>query len=232
MQVGPYELDNVYQGDCLELMKQLPDKSIDLVLTDPPYGIGESMKNHKSRGKYAFGGKSTTKQLAKGKDYGYSEWDKSPPPIEYFNELFRVSKNQVIFGGNYFNLPPSSCWIVWDKDNGDNDFADCELAWTSFKSAIRKFKWRKMGMLQEDMKNKEVWQHPTQKPLPLFRWILEKYTGSCDIVLDPFLGSGTTAVAAKQLNRRFLGFEINPVYVAIAEKRLNQEVLSQWTLTN
>jgi DNA modification methylase len=224
MKIGPYELDRVYQGDCLELMKCLPDKSIDLVLTDPPYGLN-NMNWDRQSSRLGYG-------LATPKNYGDTDWDKKPPSKECFNEILRISKNQIIFGGNYFNLPPSSCWIVWDKDNGSNDFADAELAWSSFKSAVRLFKWRWNGMLQEKMNWKEERVHPTQKPLSLMRWCLEKYSGACESILDPFMGSGTTCLAAKQLGRHYLGFELEQKYVDIANKRLKQEVLSQWTLTN
>ena len=208
-------INKVTQGDCLELMKQLPDKSIDLILTDPPYGIGEAKGKNKSRCK-----------LAKAKDYGISEWDDHIPNKEVFDEIFRVSKNQIIFGGNYFveNLKNSPCWIVWDKNNS-GDFADCELAWTSFKTAVRKFKWTWNGMIQENMKNKEVRKHPTQKPIELMRWCLENYSKEGDLVLDPFLGSGTTARACKDLKRDFIGFEISKEYCEVARDRLKQEVL-------
>lgn len=141
----------------------------------------------------------------------------------------RVSKNQIIFGGNYFaeNLSNSSCWIVWDKDNAESFFADCELAWTSFPTAIRKFKWKWMGMLQENMGNaKEFRHHPTQKPLALMEFCLQNYSKENDLILDCFLGSGTTAVACKKLNRRFIGIEISSDYCKIAEDRLKQGVLN------
>ena len=133
------QLNRIYNMDCLEGMKQMDNKSIDLVLTDPPYGIGEAAGKNKTRD-----------GLTQATDYGDLDWDDAPPTKEYFNEIFRISKNQIIFGGNFFELPPSPCWIVWDKDNS-GDFADAELAWTSFKSAVRIFKWRWNGMLQEDM---------------------------------------------------------------------------------
>lgn len=204
--------------DALELLKQLPDKCVDLVLTDPPYGIGEkNIQNNKSRGKLA--------KATEWKDNG--KWDNNIPSEEVFKEIFRVSKNQIIFGGNYMveNLKNSSCWIVWDKDNGDNDFADCELAWTSFDTAVRKFKWRWNGMLQEKMNSKEKRFHPTQKPVPLFRWILEKYSKPNELILDCFIGSGTTAVACKQLGRNFIACDNCQEYVNIANKRLSQDVL-------
>ena len=144
-----------YNADNLEIMAQYPDKYFDLSIIDPPYGIGESGQTNKSRGK-----------LAVAKDYGNKNWDNAPPPKEVFDELFRISKNQIIFGANHFisRIPfDSSCWIVWDKDNGANDFADCELAWTSFGTAVRKFKWTWNGMLQQNMKNKQVRLHPDRK---------------------------------------------------------------------
>ena len=157
-------------------------------------------------------------------------WDKNKIQKQYFTEMFRVSKNQIIFGGNHYGsiLGDTTCYLVWDKDNGDINFSDCELAWTSFKTTIRKFKWKWNGMLQEKMKWKEIRFHPTQKPLALFRWILKKYSKENEIILDPFLGSGTTAVAAKQLGRKFIGFEIEPKYIAIANERLNLEKLDRW----
>ena len=204
---------NLILGDCLEEMKKMPDKSVDLVLTDPPYGI---KRNKQAMGK---GG-----GIAKHIDYGKYNWDNSIPEKEVFNEIFRISKNQIIFGGNYFieYLKNSSCWIVWDKDNGTTDFADCELLWTSFNSAVRKIKWRWSGMLQEDMKNKDKRVHPTQKPRGVLRWLIDKYSKKDDIILDPFMGSGTTGVACKELGRDFIGIEINKEYYDIAQNRINQ----------
>jgi site-specific DNA-methyltransferase (adenine-specific) len=205
----------VIEGDCLEIMRGFADKSFDLVLTDPPYGIGEAAGKNKSRGK-----------LAIAKDYGNESWDDEPPSKEYFDEMRRVSKNQIIFGGNYFadNLPASSCWLVWDKNNGANDFADCELAWTSLERAVRLFKYTWNGMIQEDMKHKERRAHPTQKPLELMKWCLSQVPDAVTI-LDPFMGSGTTLVAAKYLGRNATGIEISPKYCEIARNRLSQEML-------
>lgn len=215
-------VNKIINGDCLEVMKGIPDKSIDLLLTDPPYGINVG-KDFKGRANTQFG-----QAAAPSKDYGDIFWDETIPSKEVFNEIFRVSKNQVIFGGNYFTeyLKPSSCWIVWDKNNVGNDYADCELAWTSFKTALRKFKWTWNGMIQENMGNaKEIRQHPTQKPVPLMEWILQKYSKETDIILDPFLGSGTTTRACMNLKRNFIGIEISPEYCKIAEQRLKQQVL-------
>ena len=208
------EVNKIYNDDCLNVLKQLPDKSIDLVLTDPPYGIGEAKKNNASRGK-----------LAIAKDYGKKDWDDRIPQKEIFDEIFRVSKNQIIFGGNYFveYLNNSSCWLVWDKNNGANDFADCELAWTNFKSAVRKYKWTWNGMLQEDMKHKDIRIHPTQKPLKLFEMILRDYSRENDLILDCFSGSGTTAVACHNLNRRFICIEKDYDYWKASVERLERE---------
>lgn len=166
-------------------------------------------------------GKGGNKRIVAPKSYtGFD--DSRIPSKEVFQEMIRISKNQIIFGGNYFteHLPPSSCWIVWDKDNAESFFADCELAWTSFNTAVRKIKWKWFGMLQEDMKNKEVRYHPTQKPVEVFRWILEKYSKPDEIIFDPFLGSGTSAIAAKMCNRKYIGVEISDEYCAIARQRV------------
>lgn len=197
----------IYHGDCLEIMPLLP--KVDLVVTDPPYGI-----NVASNG--TVGGR----KLAAVKDYGKCEWDKEIPKPELFKMIYDKSENQVIFGGNYFAiyLSNSPCWLVWDKDNTGN-FADCELVYTSFKSATRKIKYRWNGMLQGNMKEKEFREHPTQKPVPVLRWIIEHYHFN-GIVLDPYLGSGTTLVACKELNRNGIGIEINEKYCEIAKKRL------------
>ena len=149
----------VFNIDCMELMARYPDKHFDLAVVDPPYGIGEDGASNHSRGKFA---KPTL--------YTPKNWDKEPPPLQYFYELFRVSKNQIVWGANHFisRMPyDSSCWIVWDKDNSGY-FADCELAWTSLNTAVRKFKWRWNRMLQQNMKDKEVRIHPTQKPIALY----------------------------------------------------------------
>ena len=203
-------LDKIICGDCLEVMRGLPDKSVDLVLTDPPYGIGEAKGKNKTRGR-----------LAKAKDYGVYDWDDHIPDGEVFDEIRRVSKHAIIFGGNYFAeyLANSPCWLVWDKDNS-GDFADCELAWTNFHTAVRKFTFRWNGMLQGDMKEKETRYHPTQKPVKLFRQILDSYSNPGDIILDPFLGSGTTAVACVETGRHFIGIELEEKYCEIARRRV------------
>ncbi len=201
-----------YNIDCMEYMKTLPDKSFDLCICDPPYGIGESgEKNH------------TRTKLAAAKNYKpFAGLDREPPPQEYFSELFRVSKNQIIWGANHFisRMPQdSSCWIVWDKENGENDFADCELAYTSFKTAVRKFVFRWQGMLQGDMKNKENRIHPTQKPVALYEWLINNYAKQGDKILDTHLGSGSSRIAAYNLGFDFVGCEIDEDYFKAQEER-------------
>ena len=195
-------INKIICGDCLGVMKEMPDKSVDLVLTDPPYGININ--------------KSSRLSISRG--FGHETWDREQPSKEYFNEIFRVSSSQVIWGGNYFNLSATRCFLIWDKQNDERDFADCELAWTSFDSVARIFRKR-----PQNMDGGKV--HPTQKPLALFTWILNKYSNESDLIFDPFLGSGTTVEACKLLHRNFIGIEINPDYCKIAEERLAQGVL-------
>lgn len=206
-----------YNMDCMQGMKEFPDKYFDLAIVDPPYGIGENGDTNHTRSK-----------LTKAKDYkAFSGNDLKPPDKEYFDELFRVSKNQIICGANHFisKIPyDSSCWIVWDKDNGDNDFADCELAWTSFDSAVRKFKYRWHGMLQENMKNKEIRIHPTQKPIALYEWILSRYAKDGDKILDTHVGSASSLIACYNTNHKFVGFELDEYYYKVSKQRLDTEM--------
>lgn len=214
--IEPYHQEEagiIYCADCREILPKLP--KVDLVLTDPPYGINRHKLNMGKGG-----------GIAKHKNYGKFDWDTKSPSKDIFELIFHLSKNQIIWGSNHFSehLPSSPCWFVWDKDNIGTDFADCELAFTSLKSAVRKFKWRWSGMLQENMKNKDDRFHPTQKPLALIKWCLSFFP-EAQIICDSYLGSGTTAVAAKELGRKFIGIEISEEYCAIAKKRLRQGVL-------
>ena len=204
---------NIYNMDCLEAMSKMQDNEFDLAIVDPPYGIDVG---NQSQGK---GG-----GVAKKIDYTVKDWDKSSPDLEYFKELKRVSKNQIIWGANHFiNKIPfgSPCWIVWDKVNGGTDFADCELAYTSFKTAVRKISWRWSGMLQQDMKNKEIRIHPTQKPVKLYEWLLMNYAKEGDKILDTHLGSGSSAIAAHNLGYDFTGYELDEEYFKATKKRLD-----------
>ena len=218
------ELNKIHNIDCLEFMKTLPDKCIDLVLTDPPYGIGIA-KTGLVSGYNTLNGNSDNKGFKRQKNYGIQNWDNAIPSKEYFDEIFRISKNQIIFGGNYFteNLPNSSCWLVWDKkENVTNDFADCELAFTSFKTAVRKFTygWTGFEGINNSTKHNDKKQHPTQKPQELFLWIVKNYSKENETIFDPFIGSGTTAVACKILKRNYIGCEISPEYCKIAQDRI------------
>ena len=202
--------------DNMELMAKYPDGYFDLAIVDPPYGIGESGDKNKSRVK-----------LATPKNYkSFYGGDKEPPSQKYFNELFRVSKNQIIWGSNHFIErinKNSSCWLVWDKDNGNNHFADSELAWTSFKTAVRNFKFRWNGMLQDDMKNKEFRIHPTQKPVALYNWLLENYAKEGDKILDTHLGSGSIAIACHYRGFELVGCELDEEYYNQMLERFDKE---------
>lgn len=206
-----------YNEDCMSGMKRYPDKYFSLCICDPPYGIGESGKTNKTRGK-----------LAVAKDYkSFHGDDLKSPDVEYFQELMRVSKNQIIWGANHYisKIPyDSSCWIVWDKQNGESDFADCELAWTSFKTAVRKFEFRWQGMLQGDMKNKEYRIHPTQKPVALYRWLLANYAKPGDLILDTHVGSASSLIACHDLGFSAVGFEIDEEYYRISRERLENHM--------
>ncbi len=204
--------------DCMDYMAKCPDKAFDLAIVDPPYGINASSKNFIRKGK------QTGKSMAvSGLKYTEKEWDISIPDNSYFNELIRISKNQIIWGGNYFLLLPSPCWIVWDKENGENLYADCELAWTSFNSAVRKVSIKWHGMLQHDMKNKETRLHPTQKPIKLYNWLLKNYAKEGDRIIDTHLGSGSSAIAALRRGFDFVGIELDPDYFKAAQKRFNEQ---------
>jgi len=193
-----------------------PD-SVDLVVTDPPYGIG-SIGGSKPVG--SIGGSN----IVFVNLYEPIYMDDKPFDPTF---LLNIGKNQIIWGGNYFadKLPCHKGWIVWDKkcrNDWDDNFSDVELAWTSFDKPTKCFRHLYMGLIQEG--NREIRNHPTQKPLELFQWLVKNYSEKTDTILDPFLGSGTTCVAAKNLNRKSIGIEINPKYCEIAVKRLRQEV--------
>ena len=206
--------------DCMEYMKTCKDNAFELAIVDPPYGIGESGATNKSRGKKAI-----------AKDYKpFAGGDIRPPDIKYFNELKRVSKNQIIWGANHFCSifgGSSSCWVVWDKETGGSDFADCELAYTSFKTAVRVFRFRWSGMLQGDMKNKEHRIHPTQKPVKLYEWLLKNYAKEGDKILDTHLGSGSSAIAAHYGGFDFVGCELDTDYFNASQERFKKETAQE-----
>ena len=218
-------VSKVFNCDNMEYMKTIPNKWFELAIVDPPYGIGEDGGKVESRNVPAFG-----KGKVKVKEYTKKNWDNYAPGEDYFLQLQRISKNQIIFGANHFieKIPNSnsSCWIVWDKDNGNNDFADCELAWTSFKTAVRKIKFKWHGMLQEHMNasTKEKRIHPTQKPVGLYLWLLEKYAKDGDKIFDSHLGSGSSRIAALEYCFDFYGCELDKEYFDLQEKRFSDEV--------
>ena len=190
-----------FEVDCMKFMQNKPDKTYDLAIVDPPYGIDVIDKTYQN--------KKTRPGKAKAHKTNYTpkDWDKKSPDKPYFDELIRVSKNQIVWGANHFisKIPyDSSCWIVWDKCNGNNDFADCELAWTSFSTAVRKFKYVWNGMLQENMKFKQNTIHPNEKPVKLYEWLLTKYAKPGFKILDTHGGSMSLAIACYNL-----GFDLD-----------------------
>lgn len=191
--------NQIINADCMEILKQLPDKCVDLVLTDPPYGIGNKFKG------------GTNSKLNKFNNIVNKGWDNIPSD-EYFNEILRVSKNQIIWDGNYFNLAPTRCFLIWDKMiSFDFSLAMAEYAWTSFD---------KLAKIYKMPSEKQFREHPTQKPLKLFEMILRDYSNENDLVLDCFSGSGTTAVACHNLKRRFICIEKDYDYWKASVKRL------------
>lgn len=216
-------INQIIHADCMDILKQLPDKCIDLVLTDPPYGI-KMAKNTNICSKTDYYGKNQkgfyAKELHKQK-----QWDNKRPDKIYFDEIVRVSKNQIIFGGNYFAdyLKPSRGWIFWDKKEhptqGQN-FADGELAYTSFDKNLKKYVHGWIGLDYINNSKEDKKEHPTQKPLKLFEMILRDYSNENDLILDCFSGSGTTAVACHNLKRRFICIERDIDYYKASVERL------------
>jgi len=196
----------VYLEDCVSGMKRYADNHFDLAIVDPPYGIGVNKM-----------------QLGNGKNKiyrGQADWDKSIPTSEYWNELFRVSKNQVVWGANYMieYLKPTSAWLFWDKGTGENDFADGELAWTSYNGALRKINKSWVGANAKDGIERI---HPTQKPIYIYDWILSKYAKPTDLILDTHLGSGSSRIASYKSGFNFVGFEIDPEYFDKQNRRFH-----------
>jgi site-specific DNA-methyltransferase (adenine-specific) len=195
--------------DNMQLMARYPDKYFDLAIVDPPYGIGAN---------------KMTLGNGKKKIYrGVNDWDKTIPKESYFSELFRVSKNQVIWGGNYMTefLPPTSAWLFWDKMTGLNDFADGELAWTSYNGALRKITKQWLGSNAKDGLERI---HPTQKPIYLYSYILNKYTKPNDKILDTHLGSGSIAIACHDYGFELTACELDKDYYDAAVKRIKNHV--------
>lgn len=223
-------ISEVYNRDCMTNLGCYPDGFFDLGIVDPPYGIDASnMKLGEGGGLYRA-----------PKTYKRGDWDKEPPPPEYFRELFRVCRDVIIFGANHFisRLPAerqdASCWVVWDKNNGETSFADVELAWTSFKCPARMVKFTWSGFIQGRMGDeKEDKIHPTQKPVYLYRWLLNKFAATKDGVithrkiLDTHMGSQSSRIAAHLLGLDYYGWEIDEDYFAEGNRRYAQETAQQ-----
>lgn len=206
-------LATLYLGDCADILPRLG--RFDAVVTDPPYGIDVLNKTYK------FVNDQPGKCLAKKRKFEDSgKWDKTAPSTDLINLLMQISEWQIIFGGNYFELPPTKCWLIWDKENGANDFADGEMAWTNLNKAMRIKRYMWNGMLRA---NKEPrGDHPTQKPVGIMEWVINHLPAETQTIIDPFMGSGTTGVAAVQMGKTFVGIEREPSYFEIACNRLEQ----------
>lgn len=195
----------LYCGDCRDAMQEIP--LVDVVITDPPYGINADKMGHKAKGKHYW------------RDYGEGGWDVERPDAETFRLMMEAAENQIIWGGNYFAdyLPPTMGWLVWDKTQRSLSMADGELAWTSFQNAMRIFSANRVIFEVEGGRD-----HPTQKPIALMKWCIEYADrhGAAQSILDPFMGSGTTGVAAARLDRKFYGIEREPKYFDIACRRI------------
>lgn len=233
----------VYLMDCMDAMKDYPNNHFDLAIVDPPYGIGESSKNR--NGIFKNIDKRNGRVSYLKIDNEIKDWDKKAPDKLYFKELKRVSKNQIIFGANHFieniSNSNSSSWIVWDKCNGTSDFADCELAYTSFNGAVRLFRYMWSGMFkgknsfteghifEGNLKLHEKRIHKTQKPVILYDWIFSRYAQPTDKILDTHLGSQSSRIAAHKAGLDFTGYEIDKEYFDQGNKRFEQ-YKSQLTL--
>ena len=189
-----------YNMNCMDGMKEFPDKYFDLAIVDPPYGI-----NIQKSGRL---GRYNTKNVR----------DNEIPNDDYFQELFRVSKNQIIWGGNYFPLKPTKCFLIWDKKQPENiSFASCEFAWTSFDSVAKTFYYSPMNDTDKRI-------HTTQKPVALYEWLLSRYAKEGDIILDTHVGSASSLIACHNTNHKFVGFELDEHYYGLAKKRLDAEM--------
>lgn len=216
----PYYSDSlvtIYHGDCREIAWGLG--RFDLLLTDPPYGIGadrrQAARSNKQHGRAA----------APSRDYGRTDWDSKPPEPWVLDMLVGLAERSIIWGGNHFKLPPSKAWLVWDKENGSNGYADAELAWTNLDQSLRLTRHRWMGMLQAASDDGDHRTHPTQKPVPVMRWCLS-FAPQARTLLDPFAGSGAILRAGKDAGLTCIGIEIEERYCEIAAERCRQEVLS------
>ena len=192
-------------ADCRDVLPTL--SGVDAVVTDPPYGIGEAAGKNANRS-----------NLAIARDYGCATWDDAPVPADLMAMVHASARYRIIFGGNYYPCEPSSCWLVWDKLNGNTDFADCELAWTNLPKAVRRIRYLWNGMMRANGEPRG--DHPMQKPVGVMSWVIQQLPDDAQTILDPFMGSGTTGVACARMGRRFIGIEIEPRYFEIACRRI------------
>jgi site-specific DNA-methyltransferase (adenine-specific)/modification methylase len=199
----------LYLGDCRDILPTLG--KVDAVVTDPPYGIGEAAAKNKSR-----------TNIAVAKDYGDDEWDNEPLSSDLIEMVRAAGRWNIIFGGNYYDCAPTTCWLVWDKLNGNNDFADCELAWTNLPKAVRRIRYLWNGMIRAN--GEERGDHPTQKPIGVMSWCLQQLPTDTRTVIDPFMGSGTTGVACVRAGLSFTGIERETKYFDAACRRIAAEV--------
>jgi len=202
--------------DCMDLMARYEDNYFDLAIVDPPYGINADKAQNAGGEKWGY------------KKYKETNWDESIPKKEYWQELFRVSKNQIVWGGNYMTefLPPKMCWLLWDKGQRDFSLADGELAWTSFNKALRIFTMPR-GAALSDANKSGGRLHPTQKPVKLYEWLLMNYAKENDKILDTHLGSGSIAIACHNLGYELTGCELDKDYYEAAMKRIEQHKQQQ-----
>lgn len=205
----------LYLGDCREILPTLP--KVDAVVTDPPYGIGaDKAASDAALQRIKANGKS---KAGRGwKFYGESNWDQDRPPASVFHLILEAADRHIIWGGNYFTdyLPPTMQWLIWDKGQRDFSLADFEMAWSSRQSAARIINYPRALALQDGK------EHPTQKPVEVIKWCINQLPIDCEAILDPFMGSGTTGVAAVKLGRKFIGIEIKPKYFDIACRRVSE----------
>jgi len=196
----------VYNEDCVEGLKRFSDKHFDLAIVDPPYGLGiDGQKGEVKKG------------VQIRKQHKFKGWDTAIPTKEYWEQLFRVSKNQIVWGGNYFTefLPPTKAWIFWYKGQQDLTMSDGEMAWTSFNKVTR----------MVDIHRTHIWQekpiHPTQKPVKLYDWVIDRYAMDANLILDTHVGSGGLRISCNKAGKQYVGFEIDKDYYEAQEKRFN-----------
>jgi len=224
-----------YHGDCMEYLPDFPDNYFDLAIVDPPYGAGFTegggLQQIRSEIREVQAGRITCSESENqvrvtriggswARKYAKKiiSWDTAPKQ-EYFEQLFRVSRNQIIWGGNYFALPPTRCFVVWRKSNISETFsmAMAEYAWTSFNDNAKVFEYAPQGRPGDDR------FHPTQKPVALYEWLLSRYAKDGDTILDTHVGSASSLIACHNTNHKYVGFEIDDTYYALAKERLDRE---------